>query len=297
MKNSFEITAPRGFSFRNVLHGHGWSALSPFETDYENLRLTCVFAYPEPVSATLEEADPGCLAVTTGRDVSDAESEEIAEGLAHILRFDDDLADFHRLASRDKRLKWAAKADAGRFLRSPTVFEDLVKTLCTTNCSWSLTKIMVRNLVDELGARAGDGRQAFPVAGAMAKMDENFFREKIRAGYRAPYFAELAKRVADGDLDPESWLRSELPTSELKKEIKKVKGVGDYAAENLLKLLGRFDGLALDSWLRGAFYKTHRAGETCDDKEIAAHYESYGEWRGLAIWCDLNAEWYVSSEQ
>ena len=31
----------------------------------------------------------------------------------------------------------------------------------------------------------------------------------------------------------------------MKKEIKKIKGVGDYAAENLLKLLGRYDGLAL----------------------------------------------------
>ena len=38
------------------------------------------------------------------------------------------------------------------------------------------------------------------------------------------------------------WLTSDLPTAELLKQIKGVKGAGDYAAENLLKLLGRYDG-------------------------------------------------------
>ena len=31
-------------------------------------------------------------------------------------------------------------------LRSATVFEDIVKMICTTNCSWSLTKIIINNL-------------------------------------------------------------------------------------------------------------------------------------------------------
>lgn len=295
MKNRYEIAIPAGFNFKNVLRGHGWSALPPFESDLAESRLTCVFDLGRPVSATIEESPDAGLAATATVKLTDAEAALLTSLIGRVLRFDDDLADFHRLAARDKRLKWTAAADAGRFLRSPTVFEDLIKTMCTTNCSWSLTKIMVRNLVNELGEETSDGRRAFPSAEPLARMDEDFFRNKIRAGYRSPYFIEVARRVAGGELDPESWLSSELSTADLKKEIKKVKGCGDYAAENLLKLLGRFDGLALDSWLRGAFYKTHRSGEACDDKEIAAHYERYGEWRGLAIWCDLNAEWYVSS--
>ena len=125
----------------------------------------------------------------------------------------------------------------------------------------------------------------------MAAMSEKFYREEIKAGYRSPYFVELAEAVASGKLDPQSWLTSELPTHELKKAIKKVKGVGDYAAENLLKLVGRYDGLALDSWLRSQFYKNHNNEKSCPDKKIERHYKEFGPWRGLVIWCDMTEKW------
>ena len=49
-------------------------------------------------------------------------------------------------------------------LRSPTVFEDLVKMICTTNCSWALTEKMVTGLVENLGRETNDGRRSFPHA-------------------------------------------------------------------------------------------------------------------------------------
>jgi 3-methyladenine DNA glycosylase/8-oxoguanine DNA glycosylase len=73
--------------------------------------------------------------------------------------------------------------------------------------------------------------------------------------------------------------------------MKQVKGVGDYAAENLLKLVGRYDGLALDSWLRAQFYKRRNNATVCSDKEIERFYERFGSWRGLALWCDMTKEW------
>ena len=129
----------------------------------------------------------------------------------------------------------------------------------------------------------------------MADVSPEFYREEIRAGYRSPYFAELAEAVADGKINPESWLESDLPTTELKKEMKTIKGVGDYAAENLLKLVGRYDGLALDSWLRSQFYKKHNTEQVCSDKEIEKFYEKFGNWRGLAIWCDMTERWHLKN--
>ena len=126
----------------------------------------------------------------------------------------------------------------------------------------------------------------------MAAMPESFYRNEIRAGYRSPYFVELAEAVASGKLDPQTWLRSEFSTAELKKEMKKVKGVGDYAAENLLKLVGRYDGLALDSWLRSQFYKTHNKEKACPDKKIERHYKKFGHWRGLVIWFEMTERWF-----
>jgi N-glycosylase/DNA lyase len=176
-------------------------------------------------------------------------------------------------------------------LRSPTVFEDLVKMICTTNCSWALTVKMVTGLVENLGRESDEGRKSFPNADAMAAMPLKFFVDEVRAGYRAAYLKELAERVATGELNVEQWLTSPLSTPELIKELKGVKGVGNYAAENLLKLLGRYDGLALDSWTRAKFFQVRNKGRKANDKKIERYYARFNEWRGLALWCDMTRDW------
>ena len=137
----------------------------------------------------------------------------------------------------------------------------------------------------------GDGRRSFPTPESMAAMPLKFFVDEVRSGYRAPYLKELSGRVASGELNVEAWLTSDLPTSELIKEIKGVKGVGPYAAENLMKLLGRYDGLALDSWTRAKFFEIRNKGRKANDKKIARYYSRFNEWRGLALWCDVTRDW------
>ena len=290
MGRSIFLDTPPGFSFRHTVYSHGWSELLPFRLDADNWRLTYVFATKsKPVSAAITAKDSRLqIDVTGGR----FDEKKLVREVRHILRLDEPLEEFYVLTNLDERLRWVGPSNAGRLLRSPTVFEDLVKTLCTTNCSWSLTKSMVTKLVEKLGRPAvGDG-YAFPTAGALASVDERFYRDEIKAGYRSPYFVELANGVASGTLDPESWLTTDMPTDELKKQIKSLKGFGDYAADNLLKLLGRYDGLALDSWLRSQFYKKHNRDRTCADKKIERHYKKFGSWRGLAIWCDMTERWF-----
>ncbi len=43
----------------------------------------------------------------------------------------------------------------------------------------------------------------------MAEMPPDFYRAEIRAGYRAPYFLELAEKVAAGKINPEAWLETD----------------------------------------------------------------------------------------
>ena len=289
MPTTLFVETPKDFSFEQTLFSHGWSQLLPCEVERESLRLNYVFDDSgKPVSAQITEAG-GKLKIVTAEDrINQKLKEKILRDVRHILRLDDDLKGFYRLAEAEPRLSWMAKNNAGRLLRSPTIFEDLVKTICTTNCSWTLTKKMTANLVEKLGAGTADGKHAFPTAEKMAGVSTEFYKDEIRAGYRSAYFAELAEKVASGKINPESWRHSDLPTGELKKEIKQIKGVGDYAAENLLKLVGRYDGLALDSWLRAKFYEKHNGGETCGDRQIENFYQSFGDWRGLIIWCDLS---------
>jgi 3-methyladenine DNA glycosylase/8-oxoguanine DNA glycosylase len=51
---------------------------------------------------------------------------KLTQTLAHMFRLDEDLSPFYELV-RDDDLSWCATG-AGRMLRTPTVFEDVVKT-------------------------------------------------------------------------------------------------------------------------------------------------------------------------
>ena len=53
----------------------------------------------------------------------------LTQTVAHIFRLDEDLSRFYTLVGEDGDLSWCV-AGAGRMLRSPTVFEDVVKTIC-----------------------------------------------------------------------------------------------------------------------------------------------------------------------
>jgi N-glycosylase/DNA lyase len=290
------IPTPEGFSFTRTAISHGWSDLPPFEIDLKNWIITRVIDLGDgrAASVTISQVDH-CLKLVTPRKLSEKAARKVIRDVTHIFRLDDDLAVFYDLVAGDADFAWIARAGAGRLLRSPTVFEDLVKTICTTNCSWALTLKMVHAMVKAIGAESPGGRRAFPTPEAMASQAESFYRDEVRAGYRAPYLKELAERVASGSLDVEAWLTSDLPTSELKREMKRVKGVGDYAAENLLKLIGRYEGLALDSWVRAKFARTRNRGRAADDKKIERYYGRFGQWRGLALWCDMTRDWISES--
>ena len=291
------IATPSDFSFKRTVMSHGWYDLPPFEFDDKTQRLTRVIDLPgnRPITVTVAKGKRSVV-VTAGRPLGKRAAERVVRDVRHMLRLDEDMTSFYEAVRQDPEFSWIAASGAGRMLRGATIFEDLVKMICTTNCSWSLTDKMVNSLVEALGAPSIDGRQAFPTPESMASAPEQFYRDTVRAGYRAPYLKELAERVSSGSHDVEGWLTSDLPTPELMREMKKVKGVGTYAAENMLRLVGRYDGLALDSWVRAKFARARNGGRKASDKKIARYYRRFGAWSGLALWCDMTHDWLEAEE-
>jgi N-glycosylase/DNA lyase len=229
---------------------------------------------------------------------SAATRDAIARGAARVLRLDQDLSPFYRLAEDDAELAWVT-GGAGRMLRSPTVWEDVVKTLCTTNCSWSLTTTMVNALVRELGEPAAGFADdllanAFPTPLAMAGRDERFYREVVRSGYRAPYFLHLAELVAGGEVDLEVLAdasRVDLPDEEVEARLRSLPGIGPYAAANVMMTLGRSSRLILDSWTRPAYVRSAGRRKLPSDAQIQRRFRRYGDDAGLAFWLFVTEDW------
>jgi N-glycosylase/DNA lyase len=234
---------------------------------------------------------------------------EVTEGRAgaglertvrRILNLDEDLSGFYAIAADDPELRWVVSG-AGRMARSPTVFEDVIKTLSTTNCSWALTTKMVTTLVERLGEPApgaptdGWRGRAFPTPEAMAAKPERFYREVVRAGYRAPHFVAISREVAAGRLDMEGLLDPGLSDEEVEARLLALPGIGPYAAAHVSLTLGRYSNLILDSWTRPTFGRLAGYRRVPKDSTIGRRFRRYGRWAGLAFWCFLTRGWVTEA--
>lgn len=300
---TFKLPARAPFNFLSVVNSHGWRQLAPFRFDdatstlfyVDHLKSDRVVEYK--ISGTREG-----LKVETQR-LTKLEQNEATEKITWMFGLDMEFSDFYAATRAEPKLARAKKRALGRVLRSPTLFEDVIKTILTTNTLWAATRNMTKKLVEEFGAPIretgthGDtytrnqdtpyevrNTRAFPTPASIAASNPNFIKQKIRVGYRAPAIHDLAVGVASGKYDLEALKHSDLPTLELRKELMTLKGVGPYAAANLLMILGRHDFIPIDSYaLMMVSHEWHR-GKPVTAKHVEKRFEKWGAYKGLAFW-------------
>lgn len=282
---TLSIPAPKDFRFEATIHSHGWYQLAPFSFDTER----CILSRPHKLSdggiVMLHMYGGNARAVMVnveGREILDSRfRNEITELVRAIFNLDINLKPFYERMAKTRSYEWVDEQKAARLLASPTVWEDLVKTLLTTNTSWANTIKMVEKFVTI------DPDNIFPTPQQVAELDPEHFRKTLGAGYRAPYLLGLAERIVSGELNVETWRNLDSPT--LYKHIIELAGFGDYAAGTMIRLLGHFDRLAIDSVARHA-YEDLTERDSVQDSEIHNYYKQFGEWQGLVLWMDCIRE-------
>jgi len=277
---------------RRTVDGHGLTTLPPMAPDPDQRGFGIVLRMPRgrPLAVRVREAGRARVRVSAAA-TSAVRQRAVLDGVRHVLRLDEDLSGFYAQVLADEELSWASTG-AGRMMRAQTTFEDVVKTICTTNCAWSGTVRMVNGLVDGLGEPAVGGGRSFPTPAAMAAASDAFYADDVRAGYRGPYLRTLADDVASGRLDLEALAtapREELSDAELEERLLAIAGVGPYAAAHIMMLMGRHSRLILDSWTRPTYAKLRGRKQT--DKQILRRFKRYGDHAGLAFWLTLTRSW------
>ena len=279
-----------------TIMSHGVADLPPNRIDEESRTLETTVAVPRgrPQTVIVREERGGKAALTVP---AGKRSEAVLDGVRHMLRIDEDLSEFYALAAEDPDLAWVTEG-AGRLMRSQTVYEDVVKTICTTNTAWSGTVRMVSGIVEHLGEPAlgapseGPFGHAFPSPDAMAAAPESFYRDVARTGYRGAYLRSLAESVALGEIDLEELATADpddLPDDEVAARLLALPGVGPYAAAHIMMLIGRYSRLVLDSWTRPTYASLN--GRKAKDAAIERRFRRYGRYSGLAFWLFLTRDW------
>lgn len=274
------------FSLTAVIRSHGWVQLAPFYSkDYSELTYIDRLSSGRVVELSIAPAPEGVSVHAPGR-LKRGEQDEISQKVGWMLGLDQDFTPFYKLAGKEPKLAHAEASGQGRVLRSPTLFEDTLKTILTTNTTWSGTIRMNQALIDLFGEPlpTSSERRSFPTPHRLAASDVEALRTQARLGYRAAYVLELAQRVASGNLDLEAFKDSAIPTTELRKRLLAIKGIGGYAAAHMLVILGRYDFVPVDSWALKLVSLEWHNGEPIKEAQVREAFERWGAWQGLAFW-------------
>ncbi len=290
-----EEQTPIPFDFESTTTAHGWVMLRPFAWNEAAgvLRRIHHLGSGQVVDLRLQ-ADGSAVApvvkirVETGGSLTPGDEAEIRRAVRRMLRLEEDLSEFDQLRRQLNGWNLRLRPGGGRLLRCPTLFEDIIYTLCTTNITWSGTIRMVDRLVTRLGEPlpGQSGQRAFPPPAAIAAAGPELLRQEIGLGYRSNYVWELAAAVAEERLDLSTLEDPACPTETLQRELRQLKGVGPYATATILMLLGRYEHLAIDTELRTFVAKKYFDGQPPGEEQIRAIYAPWGRWQYLAYWFD-----------
>jgi 3-methyladenine DNA glycosylase/8-oxoguanine DNA glycosylase len=272
------ISTPTDFDFLECVNAHGWRALAPFRWDEDANALERVEAFDDEVLLLRIRDANGSIEVEL---IGNAPEPEVVRRVRSMLQLDLPMDAFHRYCANHPELSHIPGLRQGRLLIGPTLFEDVLKVIATTNTTWSQTKGMIQRIVDAFGTplSTDPARHAFPSPNQIASVPLEQFAEAARMGYRNAAVHKTATEIAEGRLDLESWRDPSIPSIDLTKRLLSLPGIGPYAASCLMIYLGRYDRVNVDSWARMMVKK--ELGRPVTDKEVHAFFEPYGEWKAL----------------
>ncbi len=292
------LKPPADFDLPRDACSYGYFRLWPNHWDPDTETFHRVFDLDDgPTRVAITQSEVGApLRLAADRTLVRAEQTAVKQGVTRMFRLDEHEADIKAFHALDPR--WKATGH-GRVMRSPTLFEDVIKTITSCNVQWTSTIFMNRRLCEVLGRPVPSRTRndtlpthAFPSAAKLARTKPETLRSRCRFGYRDARTVQLAKRFAPRGATPPELNEAALdaaPDDELRDMLITLPGVGPYAAANIMQLLGRYGRLPLDS-------ESVRHGRTVLGfdgtdaqvmRQVDAHFEPFGEHKFRSYWFEL----------
>jgi 3-methyladenine DNA glycosylase/8-oxoguanine DNA glycosylase len=207
-------------------------------------------------------------------------------GVHRMLNLGEETKTIRAFHALDPRFK---KEGRGRLMRSPTLFEDVIKTVTSCNVTWPNTITMNRKLCESYGRESASGKFAFPTAEVVAKLRPASLRARCSVGYRDARIVELAKMFVRGEIRQEWFEDLRTPDEEVFEALLELPGIGPYAAANIMQLLNRYSRLPLDteSVRHGKSVLGFKGTSKQIMKKVHQHFEPFGEHKFRSYWFEL----------
>lgn len=299
---TFTIHPPPDFDLKRDCCSYGYFLLAPNYWDVKTCSMSRVLTLaPADRTVLLRITQPKGrgtpLRIDARAALSRAERAEITRQLSRMFRLDDPAEHVREFHALDPRWK---KTGRGRLFRSPTLFEDVIKTVTSCNVTWPSTVQMNRRLCEVLGEAADQPGaspvpqlHAFPTPQRLARTRPQTLRARCRVGYRDARIIRLAKLFtlppARGGID-QAWLEDPAtPDDAVFEYLIELPGIGPYAAANIMQLMGRYARLPLDteSVRHGKALLGFKGSPAQVMKRVHRHFAPFGRHAFRSYWFEL----------
>jgi 3-methyladenine DNA glycosylase/8-oxoguanine DNA glycosylase len=223
---------------------------------------------------------------------------------SNCLSLDYHLDMLHSLASKNPDYKWFVENGFGRYLRSPTLYEDCVKIVSTANQNWPNTKKIIQALIDNYGNDV-NGFKDFPEPHRLIQASEPEIKDKTKCGYRAVSFLD----IANGSIkEPDFFLGDgwkSLDAVDFYDRLLKIRGMGPASASYLCRIYGKPYLYSVDRWVVKRcdeiwglnFRKKDKKGKVKPDIQsyenfAKKHYKEFGEFGPSVFWFEISKYWH-----
>lgn len=147
----------------------------------------------------------------------------------------------------EENLKTACEKYPGIRILKQDEWETICSFIISANNNIPRIKGIIDRLCESFGEDLG-GAYSFPEPQKLANLSVEDLAP-IRAGFRAKYIIDAARKIASGEVDIEKI--KTLPFTEAKAELLKIKGVGEKVAQcALLYGFGRVEAFPVDVWVK-----------------------------------------------
>ena len=160
-----------------------------------------------------------------------------------------DYSEIIKIIGDNEVLKTASQYGQGiRVLNQPP-WETLCSFIISQNNNIKRIKGIISRLCETYGEKI-EGGYTFPSAETLAKLEPEDLAP-LRAGFRAKYIIDAARRVSSGEVDLKNL--KDMPYEEAQKELLKITGVGPKVADcTLLFSCRHIEALPKDVWIKRA---------------------------------------------
>ncbi|CAI9117228.1 OLC1v1018577C1 [Oldenlandia corymbosa var. corymbosa] len=260
-------------------------------------------------------------------NLSYADKEAILGQVSRMMRLstknENDVQQFQKIHPEAKNVGF------GRIFRSPSLFEDAVKTILLCFCNWENSLRMARNLCqlqlelsiglikvakpDPQSQKGGYKKRKhdsssssstqtktiqqsvgnFPSAEELASVDLEILEYHCSMGFRASQVHKFAKDVISGKCKLSHFETYE-SQKELHKKLMKINGFGYFVSANISMCLGFYGKVPADTETIRHLKEVHKR-KKCTKKNFRsmaeAVYKEYAPYQCLAYWFEL-AKYY-----